>query len=212
MYDKQKRGPLKEKQCWKTPRGTSRIYFASCVFLRNERPPESSLINSPPSMSWNAFTRKRNQLKTDQSQLMRSLRAASFAAISLMCSNVFEEVYISYSSWVHRPCSCGYKYTVAIAINTARGWFVLRQKLSQVQHVCHPANSWRLGVRHGGAADTALLLLFLHSANDGLNQASVQQAPVILIFSPTNHLCACVHGKTVLSVGLIMKNRVSHIA
>lgn len=163
-------------------------------------------------MSWNAFTRKRNLLKTDQSQLMRSLCAASFAAVSLMCSNVFEEVYISYSSWVHRPCSCGYKYTVAIAINTARGWFVLRQNLSQVQHVCHPANSWRLGVRHGGAADTVLLLLFLHSANDGLNQASVQQAPVILIFSPTNHLCACVHGKTVLSVGLIMKNRVSHIA
>lgn len=140
---------------------------------------------------------------------MRSLCAASFAAVSLMCSNVFEEVYISYSSWVHRPCSCGYKYTVAIAINTARGCFVLRQKLSQV---CHSANSWRLGVRHGGAADTVLLLLFLHSANDGLNQASVQQAPVILIFSPTNHLCACVHGKTVLSVGLIMKNRVSHIA
>lgn len=54
MYDKQKRGPLKEKQCrrsgrgWKTPRGTSSIYFASCVFLSNERPPESSLINNPP--------------------------------------------------------------------------------------------------------------------------------------------------------------------
>lgn len=31
--------------------GTSRIYFASCVFLSNERPPESSLINNPPSMS-----------------------------------------------------------------------------------------------------------------------------------------------------------------
>lgn len=28
--------------------GTSRIYFASCVFLSNERPPESSLINNPP--------------------------------------------------------------------------------------------------------------------------------------------------------------------
>lgn len=54
MYDKQKRGPLNKKQCrrsgrgWKTPLGTSRIYFASCVFLSNERPPESSLINNPP--------------------------------------------------------------------------------------------------------------------------------------------------------------------
>lgn len=155
---------------------------------------------------------KCNQLKTDQSQLMRSLYAVSFAAVSLMCSNIFEEVYISNSSWVHRPCSYGYKYTVAIAINTARGWFVLRQKLSQVRHICQPANSWRPGVQHGGAADTVLLLLFWHSADDGLNQASVQQAPVILIVSPTNHICACVHGKTVLSVGLIMKNRVSHIA
>lgn len=54
MYDKQKRGPLNKKQCrrsgrgWKTPRGTSRIYFGGLSLLRNTQLAESSLINNPP--------------------------------------------------------------------------------------------------------------------------------------------------------------------